>query len=199
MDQFGPWKRRTRSERYDNPWIRVEHHDVVTPSGGEGVYGVVHFKNLAIGVIPLDEAGNTWIVGQYRYPHQAYSWEIPEGGGPVGTDPLLSAQRELAEEVGLTARRWDLILEMDLSNSVTDERCLIYLARELTPCAAHPDETEELEVQRIAFTELHRGVIEGRFRDSITVAGVLKLQHLLDHGLLGRDQPDPSPSDQGPP
>jgi 8-oxo-dGTP pyrophosphatase MutT (NUDIX family) len=184
MDEFGPWKRRSVSQRYDNPWIRVEHHEVLTPGGSDGVYGVVHFKNLAIGVIPLDADQNTWIVGQYRYPHQAYSWEIPEGGGPVGTDPVLSAQRELAEEVGLRAARWDLILEMDLSNSVTDERCLIYLARDLEPCPTHPDDTEELAVRRIAFEELHRGVLEGRFRDSITVAGVLKLRCLLDAGLL---------------
>lgn len=184
MEQFGPWKRRSRSQRYDNPWITVEHDEVLTPRGTEGVYGVVHFKNIAIGVIPLDEQQHTWIVGQYRYPHRAYSWEIPEGGGPVDQDPLHSAQRELAEEVGLSAQRWDLLLEMDLSNSVTDERCLIYLARQLSPVSAHPDETEELSVRRIPFTELHEGVLEGRFKDSITVAGVLKLQRMLERGLL---------------
>ena len=183
-DQFGPWKRRSVSERYDNPWIRVEHHEVLTPRGNPGVYGVVHFKNLAIGVIPLDAQQNTWVVGQYRYPHRAYSWEIPEGGGPVGEDPLLSAQRELAEEVGLSARRWDLILEMELSNSVTDERCLIYLARDLEPCSAQPDETEELVVKRISFEELHEGVMTGQFTDSITVAGVLKLKRLLERGEI---------------
>jgi 8-oxo-dGDP phosphatase len=184
MDQFGPWKRRSVSQRYDNPWIRVDHHEVVTPGGSDGIYGVVHFKNLAIGIIPLDAEQNTWLVGQYRYPHRAYSWEIPEGGGPVGQDPLLSAQRELAEEVGLTARRWDLILEMDLSNSVTDERCLIYLARDLEPCAAHPEDTEELAIRRISFADLHEGVLAGQYPDSITVAGVLKLQRLLERGLL---------------
>lgn len=183
-DQFGPWKRRSVSERYDNPWIRVEHHEVLTPRGSPGVYGVVHFKNLAIGVIPLDQQQNTWVVGQYRYPHRAYSWEIPEGGGPVGEEPLRSAQRELAEEVGLAARRWDLILEMDLSNSVTDERCLIYLARDLEPCPGQPDETEELVVKRISFEELHEGVMMGQFTDSITVAGVLKLKRLLERGEI---------------
>jgi 8-oxo-dGTP pyrophosphatase MutT (NUDIX family) len=184
MEKLGPWTRRSCSERYDNAWIRVEHHDVLTPAGSPGVYGVVHFKNLAIGIIPLAEDQDTWIVGQYRYPHRAYSWEIPEGGGHVGTEPLLAAQRELAEEVGLTATRWDLILEMDLSNSVTDERCLIYLARGLSPCTAHPDETEELAIRRLPFAELHRGVINGEYRDSLTIAGVLKLKYLLDAGQL---------------
>ena len=184
MEQFGPWRRRSVSERYDNAWIRVEHHEVLTPHGSEGVYGVVHFKNVAIGIIPLDEQQHTWIVGQYRYPHRSYSWEIPEGGGPLGQDPLLWAQRELAEEVGLAARRWDLIQQLELSNSVTDERCLIYLARDLEPCLAQPDETEELALRRIPFEELHEGVLAGRFTDSITVAGVLKLKRLLERGEI---------------
>jgi 8-oxo-dGTP pyrophosphatase MutT (NUDIX family) len=184
MDSFGPWKRRSVATRYDNAWIRVEHHDVLTPGGSPGVYGVVHFKNVAIGVIPLAENRDTWIVGQYRYPHGAYSWEIPEGGGPVGTDPLASAQRELSEEVGLHARRWDLILEMDTSNSVTDERCLIYLARDLQVRANHPEDTEELAVRRLPFAELREGVIQGKYRDSLTIAGVMKLGYLLDHELI---------------
>jgi 8-oxo-dGTP pyrophosphatase MutT (NUDIX family) len=188
MEKLGPWTRRSCTERYDNAWIRVEHHEVLTPAGGPGVYGVVHFKNLAIGIIPLADDHDTWIVGQYRYPHRAYSWEIPEGGGSIGTDPLLAAQRELAEEVGLTATRWDLILEMDLSNSVTDERCLIYLARGLSPCPVHPDDTEELTIRRLPFAELHRGVVSGEYRDSLTIAGVLKLKYLLDGGQL-----DPGP------
>ena len=184
MEKLGPWTRRSVELKYDNPWISVEHHDVLTPGGSDGIYGVVRFKNLAIGIIPLEENGDTWLVGQYRYPHATYTWEIPEGGGRLGVDPLISAQRELAEEVGLCAREWKLILEMDLSNSVTDEQCLIYAARGLTPCERHPDETEELAVRRIPFAELYRGVAEGEYRDSLTVTGVLKLGYLLDRGLL---------------
>lgn len=184
MESFGPWKRRSVRESYENAWIVVEHHDVLTPGGNPGVYGVVRFKNVAIGIIALEENGDTWIVGQYRYPHAAESWEIPEGGGPVGTDPLLSAQRELAEEVGLRAARWDVLLEMDVSNSVTDERAVIYLARELEACSRHPEDTEELAVRRLPFAELHEGVICGRYRDSLTIAGVLKLGYLLERGLI---------------
>ncbi|HWO13844.1 MAG TPA: NUDIX hydrolase [Polyangiaceae bacterium] len=184
MEKLGPWTRRSVVLPYENPWIRVEHHDVVTPSGTDGIYGVVHFKNLAIGIIPIDENGDTWLVGQYRYPHRSYSWEIPEGGGRLGDDPRLSAERELAEEVGLRAGRWDLILSMELSNSVTDEQCHIYLARDLEPCSRHPDETEELALRRIPFDELHDGVLAGQYRDSLTVAGVLKLKALFDRGLL---------------
>ncbi len=184
MDSFGPWKRRSVAPRYENAWIRVEHHEVITPGGSPGVYGVVQFKNVAIGIIPLEDNQDTWIVGQYRYPHREYSWEIPEGGGPVGTDPLLSAQRELLEEVGLHASRWDQILEMDVSNSVTDERCIIYLARDLEVRSRHPEDNEELAVRRIPFRELHQGVVQGHYRDSLTIAGVLKLDYLLTHALI---------------
>jgi 8-oxo-dGTP pyrophosphatase MutT (NUDIX family) len=184
MEKLGPWTRRSVVLPYENPWIRVEHHEVVTPSGTNGIYGVVHFKNLAIGIIPIDENGDTWLVGQYRYPHRAYSWEIPEGGGRLGDDPRIAAERELAEEVGLRARRWDLILSMDLSNSVTDEQCLIYLARDLEPCSRHPDETEELALRRVSFDELHEAVLAGQYRDSLTIAGVLKLKALFDRGAL---------------
>jgi 8-oxo-dGTP pyrophosphatase MutT (NUDIX family) len=183
-EKLGPWTRRTATRVYDNPWIEVEHHEVVTPGGSEGVYGVVHFKNTAIGVIPLDDAGNTWLVGQYRYPHRAYSWEIPAGGGPLGTDPIASARRELAEEVGLQAERVDLILEMDLSNSSTDERCLIYLARGLSPCPQDPDDTEDLALKKLPIDELYRQVVAGQHRDSLTIAGVLKLKVLLDSHVL---------------
>jgi 8-oxo-dGTP pyrophosphatase MutT (NUDIX family) len=185
MEFRGPWGVRSVEARYDNAWIRVDHHDVMTPGKRDGVYGVVHFKNYAIGIIPLDEHGQTWMVGQYRFPHRAYSWEIVEGGGPLHLPPLESAQRELQEEVGLAAEHWDLILELDLSNSVTDEKALIYVARGLRQIGPpQPDHDEELAVKTLPFAALCEQVLAGEHKDSLTVAGVLKLKHLLDHGLL---------------
>src|SRR5687767_10265505 len=104
-----PWKKLSAEIKYENPWIKVEEHQVLNPAGNPGIYGKVHFKNLAIGVIPIDENGNTWIVGQYRYPLDEYSWEIIEGGGKLGVDPLVSAKRELLEEAGIIAEEWELI------------------------------------------------------------------------------------------
>jgi 8-oxo-dGTP pyrophosphatase MutT (NUDIX family) len=124
-----PWRTQSIREVYDNPWIQISHHEVITPGGTDGIYGVVHFKNLAIGVVPLDEAGNTWLVGQYRYTLNEYSWEIPEGGCPLGTDPLESAQRELQEETGIKAKRWTKLLNLYTSNSVTDEAGMAFLAQ----------------------------------------------------------------------
>lgn len=168
-----PWRTLRSSLRYDNPWISVTHFDVLTPSGNEGIYGVVHFKNRAIGVLALEDDGTTYLVGQYRYALQSYSWEIPEGGGPHIEDPLESAKRELLEETGLQARQWRQILRMHLSNSVTDEESIVYLATDLEQGLASPEETEQLELRRLPFSEVLAMVQRGEITDSITVAAVL--------------------------
>ena len=176
---IGNWKRKSRNNVYDNNWISVFHDEVVNPNGGNGIYGVVHFKNLAIGVIPIDENWFTWLVGQHRYPQNKFSWEIPEGGGPLAIDPLASAKRELQEEVGLAANKWKLILEMDLSNSVSDERALIYIARDLHEVDKMPEETEELHLRHLPFKEAYEMVLKGEITDSMSVAGILKASHYL--------------------
>jgi 8-oxo-dGTP pyrophosphatase MutT (NUDIX family) len=178
-EHTNPWKTKTDTISYENNWIEVHHQEVITPAGTDGIYGLVHFKNLAIGIIPLDEDNNTWIVGQYRYPLKKYSWEMPEGGGKIGVDPLLSAQRELLEECGIIAKDWELILEMDLSNSATDEHALLYVARGLTFTEAEPEETEDLQVKKVPFETLYQMVKSGEVQDAMTVAAVLKLKLML--------------------
>jgi len=177
-----PWVTLSQEMVYDNYWINVFHENVINPNKNKGIYGVVHFKNFAIGVIPLDENNNTWIVGQYRYPIKAYSWEIPEGGGMIGVDPIESAKRELIEECGLVAEKWDKILEMHLSNSVSDELSIIYVARGLSQTVSIPDDTELLQVKKIPFSELFEMVMNGEITDAMSVAAVLKLKILLDKG-----------------
>jgi 8-oxo-dGTP pyrophosphatase MutT (NUDIX family) len=182
-----PWTTLTTKPQYDNPWIRVVEHDVLNPKGRPGIYGVVRYKNLAIGVIPIHADGTTVLVGQYRYPLDVYSWEIPEGGGPVAVDPLDSAKRELIEETGLRAGSWLRFLDLHLSNSVSDEHAIIYLAWNLTEGAAQPDDTEQLAIRRVAFAEAVRMAMAGEITDAMAVAGLLKAQVMLDRGLLPAD------------
>src|ERR671916_1075777 len=92
-----PWKTVTSRQVYDNPWLAVREDRVIRPDGETGIYGVVHFKNIAVGVLPIEEE-HIYLVGQYRYPLEQCSWEIPEGGCPIGEEPLRAAQRELGEE-----------------------------------------------------------------------------------------------------
>jgi len=179
-----PWKITGQKPVYDNPWINVTEYDVINPSGGMGIYGKVHFKNLAIGIIPLDKSLNIWLVGQYRFSLNQYSWEIPEGGGLLDLDPLDSAKRELLEETGLLANQWDLLLKMHLSNSVTDELAIIYMARDLEQHNPEPEETEQLIIKKLPFDEAYRMVEEGTITDSITVVAILKIKLLMLNGQI---------------
>jgi 8-oxo-dGTP pyrophosphatase MutT (NUDIX family) len=180
MDEnINPWKTNSDQIVYQNNWIEVHHQEVTTPAGTPGVYGVVHFKNLAIGIIPLDHQNNTWMVGQFRYPLKKYSWEIPEGGGKIGIDPIESAKRELLEECGILAESWEKLLEMDLSNSATDEHAILYVARNLSFTQSEPEETEDLQLKKVPFDTLYQMVMTGEIQDAMTVAAVLKLKLVL--------------------
>ena len=179
-----PWQIKGQKQVYDNPWIGVTEYEVINPSGGKGIYGKVHFKGLAIGVLPLDEHMNTYLVGQYRVPLDQYSWEIPEGGGALEIDPVLSAQRELMEETGLVAQSWTRIVEMHLSNSVSDEYSIVYLARELSQHTACPEETEQLQVRKLPFEEAYQMVEQGKITDSMSVAAILKVKLMLADGRI---------------
>jgi 8-oxo-dGTP pyrophosphatase MutT (NUDIX family) len=176
-----PWKLIDSKIQYNNQWIRVEEHDVINPNGGEGIYGKVHFKNVAVGVIPIDENGNTWLVGQYRYPLDEYSWEIPEGGCPIGEKELDAAKRELKEETGLIAQKWDELLRIHTSNSVSDERGVVFLAKDLFQGKTEFEETEDLKIRKLPLKEAIQMVMDGKITDSISIAALLKLNAMLSN------------------
>jgi 8-oxo-dGTP pyrophosphatase MutT (NUDIX family) len=178
-----PFRVLSARQVYDNPWIQVNEHRILKPRGGEGIYGVVHFKNRAVGVVPY-ENGDVWIVGQYRFPLELYSWEIPEGGAPFDEDVEECARRELEEEAGLRAARLRKLFSMHLSNSVSDEIAHVYLATELSPGIAAPEDTEELRVRRIPLEELYSLVQAGTVTDAITVAAVFRMLLLRHEGAL---------------
>jgi 8-oxo-dGTP pyrophosphatase MutT (NUDIX family) len=171
-----PWTTLSGESKYDNRWINVTEYQVINPSGGKGIYGKIHFKNKGIGIIPVDEEGYTWLVGQYRYTLNEFHWEIPEGGGPLDEFPILAAQRELKEETGITAKKWTPLLRMNPSNSVSDEECVIYLAEELTFGESLLEETEaDLKVKRVPLKEAIDMVMRGHIRDSMSMIGLLML------------------------
>jgi 8-oxo-dGTP pyrophosphatase MutT (NUDIX family) len=184
MTSDNPWTLREARDVFDNPWIRVVEQDVIDPAGEARVYGLVRFKKLAVGVLPIDERGHVHLVGQWRVPLGRYSWEMPEGGCEVGEDPADCARREMEEEAGLRAAVLIPILEMDLSNSVTDERAILFLATGLTQGVAAPEPVEVLRNRTAPFAEVLLDVTEGRIRDSLTVAAVLRAYHMLKSGGL---------------
>ena len=174
-----PWKIISEKKIYHNPWIYVTEFDVLNPSGNKGIYGKVHFNNIAVGVIVLDENEDTFLVGQYRFPINRYSWEIPEGGAPINTDPLEECKRELLEETGIAAKQWQPILNLHLSNSVTDEESIIYLATDITHHSSSPEETEELVVKKLPFENVYKMVLNGEISDAMSVAAILKVKLML--------------------
>ncbi len=176
-----PWKTISTKDIYNNAWIKVEEHQVLNPAGGKGIYGKVHFKNKAIGIVALDEERNTWLVGQFRYPLNEWSWEIPEGGGSIESDILESAQRELKEETGITAEKWTLMVRTHLSNSVSDEEGFVFLAEELTHGMAALEDTEaDLKVQKLPFADALQMILDGKITDSLSVMGILRVARELN-------------------
>lgn len=183
-EQYNPWTIEAEKEIYANPWISLTEYNVINPSGGKGIYGKVHFKNYAIGIVPLDENLNVYLVGQYRFVLNRYSWEIPEGGCPEGTDPLDTARRELREETGMAAEYWEKILDIDISNSVSDEIGFVFLARELSQGYASPEDTEELAVKKMHIDEVYRLVVKGEITDSVTIAAILRVKLMISEGVI---------------
>jgi len=178
-----PWKTVSSREIFENNWIKVTDHKVITPGGTDGTYGAIHFKNRAVGVIPY-EKGQIWLVGQTRYVLDQYSWEIPEGGCPMDEDLEDCARRELQEETGLIAKELKPILQMHLSNSVSDEWAIVYLATGLTQTDAAPEATEDISVAKVSLEEFHARVESGEITDSLSVAACYKLMLMKSQGQI---------------
>lgn len=170
-----PWRTLSTREVYENAWIKVREETVVRPDGEQGIYGVVHFKNVAIGILPVED-DYLYLVGQYRYPLEKYSWEIPEGGCPVGEDFLETAKRELAEETGLRADDWQELGRAHLSNSVTDELAVWFLATGLKQGAHSPEGTEQLQVRRVHFSEALKMALSGEITDGLSLLAIMSYQ-----------------------
>jgi 8-oxo-dGTP pyrophosphatase MutT (NUDIX family) len=179
-----PWIVKGVTHAFENDWFRIDEHDVTRPDGEKGYYGVIRVHRLAVGVLPIEADGRVHLVGQWRFPLGRYSWEMPEGGAEPGEDAQSCAERELAEETGLRAGAWLRVLEMDLSNSLSDEQAVIFIATGLTPGPAEPDATEVLKHRTAHFLDVLARVSDGRIRDAMTVAAVLRGHHMAVTGQL---------------
>jgi 8-oxo-dGTP pyrophosphatase MutT (NUDIX family) len=167
------WKKLSSKKIYDNPWITVVEDQVINPGGGQSQYGVVHFKNKAIAIVPLDNDGNTWLVGQERYTLGSYTWELPMGGAADGEEPIDAARRELKEETGLTASRWSQILRLHVSNSITDEEGFVFVAQTLEEGEPDFDETEDLQIRKLPLADAVAMIGRGEITDAISIAALL--------------------------
>jgi 8-oxo-dGTP pyrophosphatase MutT (NUDIX family) len=173
------WKKLTSRTVFDNPWITVFEDRVINPGGGRNDYGHVHFKNRAVAILPLDENRNTWLVGQDRYTLSTFTWELPMGGAPLDESPLEAAKRELREETGLSAAKWTEVMQLHTSNSITDEVGLVFVAEELTEGESELDETENIELRKLALPEALQMIERGEITDAISVAALFSVARRL--------------------
>ncbi len=181
-----PWKAGDERVVFESNWISVTEQTATAPTGNPARYGLVRFKNIAIAVLPIHDDGTVTLVGQHRFPLGDYTWELPEGGSPMGEDPLDGAKRELAEETGLVAAEWREIMRAQLSNSITDERMIGYLALGLSE-GPHPhaaDDTEAIALVRAPFREALDAAMAGHLQDMLTVAMLLRGYHMATEGAL---------------
>ncbi|MBX9575292.1 MAG: NUDIX hydrolase [Caulobacteraceae bacterium] len=194
-DRPPPWIDHGARPVFENPWMRLTQHQATAPTGAPADYVVMRPLALAVGVLPLHGDGTVTLVGQHRFALMAWSWEMPEGGAHPDEDPQAAAARELAEEAGLAARSWRKVLGLDLSNSVTDERAVAFLAWDLDPVPTAPDPTEAFRVARVPYLDLIDAIGAGQVRDAFTVATALRAHHMavtsqlpgwLSHVMLGR-------------
>jgi 8-oxo-dGTP pyrophosphatase MutT (NUDIX family) len=172
---LGPWRRHTRRLAYENDWITVWHDVVTRPDGDAGVYGVVHYANLAAGVVVLGEAERVLLVGQHRYPLDAMSWEIPEGGVAGTETPLDGIARELREETGVEATGWRELARVHLSNSISDEAGVVYAAVAASTGEPSPEPTEQIEVRWVPFDEALAMTMDGRITDAMSIIGIQRM------------------------
>ena len=173
------WKQLSTRTVWENDWLAVREDEVINPGGGRNLYGHIHFKNRAVAIVPLDDDGNTWLVGQQRYTLGEWSWELPMGGAPLDEEPLAAARRELREETGLTARDWSELMRLHTSNSVTDEIGFVFVARDLTAGEPQFEETEDLEIRKLPLAEAVAMARRGEITDAISVAALLRVS--VDH------------------
>lgn len=172
------WKRLSSRSVYENDWMQVLEDEVTNPGGGKNLYGHVHFKNIAVAIVALDDAHNTWLVGQSRYTLDEFSWELPMGGAPLDEPPLMAAKRELAEETGIRAAHWSEIMRLHPSNSITDELGLVYVATNLSFGETCFEETEDLQVRKLPLDDAVAMALDGTITDAISVGALLRVNLL---------------------
>jgi 8-oxo-dGTP pyrophosphatase MutT (NUDIX family) len=186
-DQSNPWETLSSRRFYESRYVDVDQDEVRHRSGKVHPYTALRFRIYGIAVLPILADGSTYLIGQYRYLSQRYTWELPRGSGPKGIDPLETAQRELKEETGAVAGQWLEVLRLMVSPGITDEMAPCFVAWDLDQGMADPDPQESLAIRQLSFPEAVAAVLDGTICDAASVATILAVQTRVAQGSLPAD------------
>lgn len=180
VDTTNPWKTKQSSLVYETAWVKVMKNDVISPRGKDCVYSYVD-KADSVGAVVVNANNEIYLVGQYRYPMDEFTWEIIEGGIEEGESPLEAVKREIKEEAGLKASNHNLILEdFHIANGLTNERGNIFLVTDIIEEGAQSlDPTEKIVIKKVPFDEAVQMVYKGEIKDSYSIVGILLAKNML--------------------
>lgn len=179
-----PWTTLGGEVAFENAHFRVRDDRVIDAAGRTSRYATVAMRKQGVAVLPVDAAGRTVLVGQWRYALGAWRWELPKGGAEPGEDPLRCARRELEEEANLRARGWAAIARLDQSAAIVRSTVHGFLAWDVEPRAGTPDPQEVLELRALPFAEAVELVLAGEVSDSVSSVLLLKAEALRRRGAL---------------
>ena len=163
---------------FDGRLLKVYLDQVELTGGGTSSREFVHHPG-GVAAVALDGDGNVYLERQFRYPYHKVVTEIPAGKLEPGEDPFDAIRRELSEEIGAEAGRWDALGYIMPSVGYTDEMLYLYLARDLSFGARHLDQDEFLEPFKLPFAEALAQAADGRINDAKTVAALFRAEKLM--------------------
>jgi 8-oxo-dGTP pyrophosphatase MutT (NUDIX family) len=177
-----PWQTRSSRVVFENSRYRLREDDVIQPDGQPGSYVYLELPHPIVAIVPVDDQNRVHLVRQWRYVWGRNSWEIPAGGAEPDEDPLVSAQRELAEEVGLDANEWEPLGSGYASATISADYHL-YLARGLQPSLGghnHRDGAEhDMITQAVPIRQAIEAAMDGRIVHAFTIIGILRAARRL--------------------
>ena len=169
------WQLKKSKRVYSSEWMRVRQDDVIRADGSDGVYSVVELKG-GVGVVAVNNKKEIRLVGQYRFATDTYSWEIPKGSLDKFENPekpLDAAKRELEEETGLFAKKWEELTMVHTLMGYSNDKVYLFLATDLKQNKPHPDEVEDITIKFVTIQAFKNMVKKKEITDATSIAAVL--------------------------
>ncbi len=164
---YGPWQIKSQNDVYNDSYIDVRLDQVIRPDGNDGQHVVVEMKH-GVCVLALDDQNNVYLTDEFHYGVGRHSLECVSGGIEPDEDPNETATRELQEEIGIHAAKWQYLTTIDPFTTIVVSPTRLYFAMDLTPVETNPDGTEQIRVVKMPLTEAIEKVYAGEITHAPT-------------------------------